>query len=116
MTAQGCSSFFVACDGHGNCKGDHGNSCQQDSDCLEDACGAGICCIFAETCVECLAGDGNFSGNTPAGQQGVNCRSAGDACDGFGHCKLAPGQPCTAGTDCASGVCNPVDGGTALCG
>lgn len=110
-----CSQLFKVCNGKGQCLSDYGGYCASDSDCANGNCGGDTCCNIPFPCQECEGGDGNFSAYTPAGQNGVGCRAATNACDGYGACKLAKGQPCTAGFACASGVCTLADGGSGTC-
>jgi hypothetical protein len=102
------------CDGSGNCKKANGQTCATGTDCASGNCIDGVCCDTAcnATCTACnVSGHVGTCWNIP--QYGpdtypANTCVAPTACDGNGNCRLANGQACAVGTDCASGNC--VDG------
>ena len=100
-----------ACDGKGACKKAAGQVCSGSADCAAGLCHDGYCCKDAcgGTCMTCglssSKGQCTFvlkEGGDPNGK--IPCASP-KACDGAGLCKVAQGQPCTAGSACASNHC-----------
>jgi hypothetical protein len=100
-----------ACDGAGNCKKTTGTTCSVSTACLSGFCVDGVCCgsACAGTCTACnVTGSLGVCTNIPTGQPDTspaNTCTTTSLCNGAGVCKLAPGQPCTAGTQCLSGGC-----------
>ena len=100
-----------ACNGAGACKKTNGQACIASIQCVSASCVDGVCCntACATTCMACnLAGSTGLCSNIPTGQPDTapaNACTVNNRCNGLGVCKLAPGQPCTLGSQCASTVC-----------
>ncbi|MBI2394944.1 MAG: hypothetical protein HYV09_35570 [Deltaproteobacteria bacterium] len=92
------------CDASGACKAKAGQACTASSDCNSGICDGGICCAATcGTCQKCLASTGLCGALTGADDPDT-CTGV-KTCDGTGTCKTKPGKACTAGSECASGVC-----------
>src|SRR6185436_10909765 len=99
------------CDAHSACKLAEGQPCATGVECATGFCTDGVCCTASAcpgTCRACNvpATPGDCSPVTVAPDPdtcaGVN------ACDSLAQCRLANGQACVDGDECASGHC--VDG------
>ncbi len=102
---SGCSGT-AACDGAGACKKLSGQPCAAASECQTGFCADGFCCDLPCTgaCLAC--NNPQHQGACgPAPQFSARGCLATQSCDGFGSCKLANGQACATGADCASGRC-----------
>lgn len=109
-TGEGCGGpDCVQCD--------LGESCLIPSDCLSGHCVDGVCCneLCDKGCYACSnfkKGGAGMNGTCelvyPGEEPDSDCPAPGEVCDGLGGCKLADGQACAAGGECASSVC--VDG------
>ncbi|MFT3767794.1 MAG: hypothetical protein QM820_20250 [Minicystis sp.] len=81
-----------------------------DSECTSGHCVDNACCDTAcsSKCQACNVSDNvGTCTNVPMGQADSHPICAGTlACNGFGACLLAPGQPCMVNSDCASGTCS----------
>ena len=101
-----------ACNGAGACKKTNGQACIAGSQCASLSCADGVCCntTCATTCMACnVVGSSGVCSNIPTGQADTspaNACTVNNRCNGLGVCKLAPGQPCTMGSQCASAVCS----------
>jgi len=92
-----------------------GLSCSKASECVSGYCVDGVCCQSAckGTCKKCTAATSQYGtsgkcADVPLGKPDLYATtpcSGNLVCDGKGMCKLAPGQPCTSATQCASGFC-----------
>lgn len=94
-----------SCDASGACKKDQGQTCMIDSDCVTGECADGRCCenSCATPCRSC--GNPNGTCNTVvSGTLDDNCNGT-STCDASGSCKLAVGQACSGGNQCATGYC-----------
>ena len=103
------------CDGQGACKTAMGQPCSNSADCASGVCGVDAVCCDSQcsaTCRSCLVpGKAGTCSLVPAGKTdpAATVPCAGTlACDGKGSCQLGPGQACSGGAMCATGLC--VDG------
>ena len=92
-----------------------GLSCTSNAQCASGNCVDGVCCQSActGTCMECVAQSGSqgtlgqcvpVAVSKPDLNAKATC-TAPMACSGVGVCKKANGQTCTAGGECATGLC-----------
>jgi len=97
----------LACDVLGVCRGEVGQLCGVDADCVGRACADGRCCEgrcdgACERCDE----PGHEGACRPIDGPGdIHCMSP-FVCDA-GQCLVGDGQPCASDTQCASGLCEP---------
>jgi hypothetical protein len=100
-----------------NTKVGNGGACPNGTECGAGSfCVNGVCCGTNCTMACQVCNPSNFTScsNALAGQTGVACNTAGEACNGGGGaaaCKKQLGVACNAGADCASNTC--VSDGTA---
>ncbi|MCC6621543.1 MAG: hypothetical protein IT385_09840 [Deltaproteobacteria bacterium] len=101
-----CGEGF-ACDAIGACRGELGQSCGGDADCVGRVCADGRCCESRcdGACERC--DEPGFEGECRAvdGTGDLHCVPP-YACDA-GVCLLSDGQACAIDTQCASGLCEP---------
>lgn len=101
----------VDCGGGFGCtvKCANGDLCVAASNCVNNFCADGVCCNNAcnTSCRSCsLAGSVGTCSLLPVKQDDTAPVCSGAmTCDGAGTCKKDMGQPCGAGSECASGVC-----------
>lgn len=100
----------VDCGGGGNCAElcPSGRMCEAPEDCEDGFCADGVCCT-EECSADCMTCE---SGSCNPVQNGVEDPGACEGtmvCDGSGECKLAPGEPCTTDTECASNFCDTIN-------
>ena len=100
-----CDMAGDACDGAGNCLLADGETCAAGGECVSGECHDATCCDTdcSGTCVECSTG--TCTNVAEDVQDPMTCEMAGDACNGMGECKLADGEACMMGDECASAVC-----------
>jgi len=100
-----------ACDGKGACKTGLGQSCSAYDQCASAFCMDPLCCNTScnTQCWTCgLSGKAGTCTRVPAGQTDTTASSkcfGKNACDGKGGCKLATGEVCSSGSQCASSFC-----------
>jgi hypothetical protein len=92
-----CNTGFVDCDGNFN------TGCEVNVQTNTQNCGAcGLVCPTSP-CAPATCTASTCGHNTAP--QGTGC-GTNQACDNSGNCKLASGQTCTSGTQCATGTCS----------
>lgn len=127
-TASGgaCLNPPCICDGGGDCLGDIGATCAEDTECARGNCVDGVCCESActgscDACSNALTGaqDGRCRDRALAGpdtnppnacENNSGCGSSGTgcSCNASGACLRGQGSTCSAANQCLSGNC--VDG------
>jgi MYXO-CTERM domain-containing protein len=81
-----------------------GGTCIADEDCASRLCEDDACCPVA--CGTCETCNGDMPGTcTPVTSSDDDSCFGTVTCDEGGECKKAPGQPCDAADECASGFC-----------
>src|SRR5690606_29978235 len=84
-----------------------GEICAAQAECLSGFCTDGVCCnqVCGGLCQACdLSGTEGACVAVAFGSD-PDAECAAGACDGSGGCKLDPGEPCSSGSECLSGVC-----------
>src|SRR6185295_17302685 len=83
-----------------------GGACATGADCGSGFCVDAVCCEVAScgTCEACDGAKPGVCGAVLSAADPDTCTN-GQACDATGACKPALGAPCTAGGECASGIC-----------
>ena len=111
LSATQICSGAKLCDGKGACNKGNGQHCSAGSDCGSGHCVDGVCCASScsGSCQACnlpgkLGSCNPVPANSPDKIAASPC-SGSKACDGKGSCRAAPGQPCSAGGACSSGIC-----------
>jgi hypothetical protein len=77
------------------------------TDCASGFCVDGVCCDAPAcgTCEACDQAESQGVCSAVRGQSDPDSCSGARTCDATGACKPSLGQPCTSGTQCASGFC-----------
>lgn len=104
-----------ACDSEQRCRSRFGQACESHSSCFEGVCTDGVCCrepLCEGACRRCGGEDEpeNTRGSCVAVRSSDDLKDCNGplTCDGVGACKNKTGTPCSAASECASGVC--IDG------
>lgn len=113
------SCGIATCNGAGSCYLAPGEPCAESSACdsgfcvcADDQCSSRVC--HESGCAACTYDSDGIGActQTPPGNRGQECSTAGVACNAAGACRAAPGEPCTDAGACASELCECAD---ALC-
>ncbi|MBI3180589.1 MAG: hypothetical protein HYZ28_00345 [Myxococcales bacterium] len=107
-----------ACDSSGQCKIRAGQPCDAGSSCSTGYCVDGVCCwqFGCGLCEACnLPPDAGVCRSVRNAQDPDTC-AVTRACSSFGACLDFNGQPCDAGTSCASGLCTDGVCCASICG